>query len=117
MFGHATYLVFELAWSLPVLLLQWAAGYRALARHRRVWALSCLLPTLYLCAADAWAISRGIWQINPARTLGLHPLGLPVEEAIFFLLTNAMIVQTLVLVCNPDDVALFVLLRRRWRRA
>jgi lycopene cyclase domain-containing protein len=111
-FGQATYLIFELAWAVPVVVLQWAVGYRALWRHRAVLALACLAPTLYLCAADAWAIHSGIWRINPARTEGWSFLGLPLEEAVFFLLTNAMVVQTVVLVRGAGAVELPAGLRR-----
>jgi lycopene cyclase domain-containing protein len=113
MFGHATYLVFELAWGVPVLLLQWIAGGHVLWHRRRAWAICCLLPTLYLWAADDYAIAAGIWSINPARTLGLRPLGLPIEEAIFFLLTNLMVVQTVMLVRWRSEVWLLAALRRR----
>jgi lycopene cyclase domain-containing protein len=111
-FGRDTYLIFELAWAVPVVLLQWAVGYRALWRHRVVLALACLAPTLYLCAADDWAIHSGIWLINPARTVGWSLLGLPLEEAIFFLLTNAMVVQTVVLVRGAGAAELAGGLRR-----
>ncbi|GAC1438290.1 MAG: hypothetical protein NVSMB65_12600 [Chloroflexota bacterium] len=116
MFGHATYLVFELVWGLPVLALQWVVGWTVLWRSRARWAAAALLATAYLCAADGWAIADGIWSINPARSTGLRPLGLPIEEAIFFLLTNLMVVQTIILVRDRDDVWLLGWARRMLRR-
>jgi len=51
-----------------------------------------LAPTLYLIVADTLAIAAGTWSISPAQTLGIHlPGGLPLEEAVFFLVTNALI--------------------------
>ena len=52
-----------------------------------------LPPTLYLSVADALAIQAGTWTINPAFTSGLVFVGrLPVEEMVFFLLTNVLVV-------------------------
>ena len=51
-----------------------------------------LLPTLYLSLADTIAIRAGTWTIDPAQTTGLHfPGGLPLEEFVFFLMTNLLI--------------------------
>ena len=109
MLSHATYLVFELCWAIPVLIVQWALGWRALWRRRRVLLVAVAIPTLYLSCADAVAITNGIWTLHSSRILGLRLGDLPVEEAIFFLLTNAMVVQSLILV---DAYA--HLLRARW---
>lgn len=109
--GHATYIIAELVWSLPVLAVQWMVGARVLWRNRRVWAVGCVLPTLYLCGADSWAIHNGIWQISPARTTGIIVANLPIEEAIFFLVTNAMVVQTVVLVRGTGSQELIARLR------
>jgi lycopene beta-cyclase len=97
-FGHLTYLVLEVIWAAPVLLLQWAFGYRPLFRSARLVALAVLVPTLYLAVADGIAIHAGIWRLHPNRIIGINFAGLPIEEIIFFLATNLMIVQTVVLI-------------------
>jgi lycopene cyclase domain-containing protein len=122
MFGTSTYLVMELAWALPVLALQWAAGWRELWRARRRWALATLIPTVYLCLADRLAISDGIWRIHEDRSTGVKLAGLPLEEAVFFLLTNLMVVQALILFQSAETRArvrgwLTSLLRLAWRLA
>ncbi len=97
MMGHWTYLVFELAWALPVIVGQWVVGRDRLLAHPRVLLLGILIPTLYLCAADAFAIRVGIWHLNPELTTNLWLGGLPLEEGVFFLLTNVMVVQGILL--------------------
>ena len=98
--GHVTYLVFELVWALPVLALQWLIGARALWRGRRTLLLGILIPTLYLSWADSVAISQGIWTLHANRIVGVKVGVLPIEEALFFLLTNAMVVQSVLLVAD-----------------
>ncbi|MFC6837079.1 lycopene cyclase domain-containing protein [Halomarina ordinaria] len=91
------YLGAILVWAAPVVAFQWAVGGPALWAHRRTVALAVGGPTLYLCTVDAVAISLGLWTISPASSTGLSILGLPVEEAVFFLLTNVLLVNGLLL--------------------
>ena len=92
------YLGLQLVWGLPPLILQLAFGADILWRYRRLVLLAWLPPTLYLCIADALAISSGTWTVNPARSLNLYLAGyLPVEEFTFFLLTNLLIVLGMIL--------------------
>jgi hypothetical protein len=91
------YLGAILLWSAPVLAFQWGFGGHVLWRHRRALAVAVAVPTVYLWVVDAVAIRLGIWVINPALTTGVNPLGLPVEEATFFLVTNLLLVQGLLL--------------------
>jgi lycopene cyclase domain-containing protein len=91
------YLGAILAWAAPVLGLQWAFGWPQLWRRRRTVLLAVAVPTAYLCVADWVAINLGIWQLSAAYTTGYALLGLPIEEALFFLVTNVFVVQGLVL--------------------
>ncbi len=86
-----------LAWAGPVLAGQWAYSGRLLWARRRVWAIGVAAPTLYLWAADRLAIGMGIWDISGKYTTGLHLFGLPIEEALFFLVTNLLVVQGLLM--------------------
>lgn len=86
-----------LAWATPVLALQWFVGLATLWTMRRVWLLGVLVPTVYLWIADRFAIGTGIWQISQTYTTGLQVFGLPIEEATFFLVTNLLIVQGILL--------------------
>lgn len=91
------YLGAILAWAGPVLALQWAFGWRYLWAQRRVVSLGILVPTAYLAAADRIAIELGIWVLSDRFTTGVTVGGLPVEEGLFFLVTNVFVVQGVVL--------------------
>ncbi len=96
--GESTfYLGAILAWAAPILAVQWGFGWTYLWGARRPVALAVGLPTVYLWILDRTAISLGLWTIAPETTVGLAPFGLPIEEAVFFLVTNLFVVQGLVL--------------------
>lgn len=91
--GRWLYLGLILAWSAPPLALHWFYGGDALWRARRVLGASLTLATVYLWAADRAAIAAGIWIVSPLHSTGWKPRGLPVEEAVFFLVTNLLVLQ------------------------
>ena len=91
------YLGLILAWVGPVLAGQWAYGGHVLWRNRRIWLPGAAVPTIYLWLADRLALGSGIWGVSGELTTGLHLFGLPIEEAIFFAVTNLMVVQGLLL--------------------
>ena len=91
------YLGAIVAWAGPVLALQWGFGWPVLWALRRPLALGVLVPSVYLWTADWVAIELGIWTISGRYTTGLTIVGLPIEEALFFLVTNLFVVQGLVL--------------------
>lgn len=86
-----------LLWAAPVLALQWAVGWPYLWARRKLVAVAVAVPTLYLSAADRFAIENGVWVISPEFTTGLSVVGLPIEEGAFFFLTTVFVVQGLVL--------------------
>jgi lycopene beta-cyclase len=96
-----TYLGLILAWAGPVLAAQWFFMGPQIWRLRRTVLPAIALPTLYLWVADRFAIADGIWHISERYTLGWAPLGLPVEEATFFLVTNVLVVFGTVLFLAP----------------
>lgn len=96
-----TYLGLILAWAAPVLAGQWYFAGGEIWARRRVAALAIALPSVYLWIADAVAIRLGIWTISERYTLGLSAFGLPLEEATFFLVTNVLVVQGLILFLFP----------------
>lgn len=108
--GRTTYLGWLLAWAGPALLLQWAVGGDRLWRQRRLVWSAVAPPVVYLCLVDRLALALGLWRLSPQRTTGAQLLGLPVEEALFFLLTTLLIVGGLLLA--TDEVALHR--TRRW---
>ncbi len=91
------YLGLILAWAGPILALQWTIGGVQLWAAKRIWLIGTLVPTFYLWIADRVAIEQGIWSISEVYTTGLQLFGLPIEEATFFLVTNLLVVQGLLL--------------------
>jgi lycopene beta-cyclase len=85
------YLGLILAWALPVLALQLAFGADILWRHRRLVALTVLPIAAYLSVTDSLAIVSGTWSINPQLSTGILILRLPLEEALFFLVTALIV--------------------------
>jgi len=90
-------------WAFPVIAIQTAFGADLIWQRKRLVLLSIAIPTLYLWVADRIAIGLGIWWISPEQTLGLKIFGLPVEEALFFLVTNILVVCGLSLALHPES--------------
>jgi lycopene cyclase domain-containing protein len=112
-----TYLALELVWALPPIALQLAFGADILWRYRRIVLLALISLTLYLSAADALAITLGTWTINPEKSLDILIAGLlPVEEFLFFLLTNTLITFGILLVMAQESHDRFGRIRQRLSR-
>ena len=101
-----TYLGLILAWASPVVAAMWLAMGPAIWRVRPAAALAVALPTAYLWIADRIAIGLGIWAISDRYTLGVAPMGLPIEEAVFFLVSTVISVCGVLLFLLPGIPAL-----------
>ena len=101
---HLLYVGLILSWSAPILAGMCWIGFLKVRPYRAAMALGIALPTLYLWVADRTAIALGIWDIADRYSLGWDPLGLPVEEALFFLVTNVLVVVGLEMLL-PDIAA------------
>jgi len=101
---RGTYLALELSWALIPIMLQLAVGADILWRHRWTVIIAILTTWLYLSATDAVAIQSGTWTINPEQSLPILIGGvLPIEEALFFLVTNVLVVFGLTLVLEQES--------------
>ena len=98
---HGLYFGMIAAWAAPILALQWGFGGDLLLRRPYVLLAGFLVPTLYLWLADRLALGLGIWWISPELSSNLAIFGLPVEEALFFLLTNLLVVFGMTLALEP----------------
>jgi lycopene cyclase domain-containing protein len=96
-FEKTRYLGLILSWAMPVVLLQWFFGGNHLLTNSKIFLFSTFLPTFYLWVADSLAIYWGIWSISETYTIGLSLGSLPLEEAVFFLVTNLMVSQGVIL--------------------
>lgn len=89
-----TYTGLILVWAAPVLLGLWSLAYQfILGLPLSNTALPIWLPTVYLWIVDTLALRRGTWVISAGTKYGIHLWdGLEIEEALFFLVTNTLIV-------------------------
>lgn len=99
-----TYLALILVWALPPIMLQTIFGADILWRHRWLVLAALLPPVIYLSVADALAITVGTWTISPVQSLNIYLAGyLPVEESLFFLITNTLVVFGITLVLARES--------------
>lgn len=86
------YLTLILLWGIPPLMIHITFGGDILWHRRRRTAILITVFTLYFIVVDTIAIREGIWTINPNQSTNIMlPGGLPIEEAVFFLVTNTLI--------------------------
>ena len=96
--AEKTYLGLILVWAVPFLFVLWSLAYQFLVQLPLTsTVVPIALPTLYLWIVDTLALKRGTWVIETGTKTGwtLWP-NLEIEEALFFLTTNTLIVFGLV---------------------
>ena len=98
-----TYLALTLAWALPPVILQLGFGADILWRHRALVFWGIVTPTIYLSIGDTFPIGAGTWTIDPMQSTGIFIGSLPMEEFVFFLMTNTLIVLGSVLVLAQES--------------
>ena len=87
------YLGYLISWASIPLGIQLFVGSKVIYLSFKNWILPLLIFTLYLSIIDSIAIGNNIWTINDATSCGIKIFRLPVEEIIFFFLTNLLIFQ------------------------
>lgn len=105
------YLILILVWAMPVIILQWLIGLDVFIKRWKVWIPCILIPTIYLTVADSLPLASKTWTIAPDQSTGilLPIINVPIEEGIFFLITNTLVVQGLLLFMYLQFMI------RRWR--
>jgi lycopene cyclase domain-containing protein len=88
--------------------MQFAFGADILWHYRRLVILTVVPIAVYLSATDTLAIVSGTWSINPALSTGILIGALPMEEALFFLVTALIIACGLTLFLSEVST-------QRWR--
>lgn len=96
-----TYLIAITVWFVPLLLVQGVFGADILQARRNIRLFAVAVPTVLLWCADRFAIAQQLWIIDPQLTLAMRPLGLPLEEAIFLLITNLLVANAVLLTTEP----------------
>lgn len=93
-FGDSSlkYLTLILSWALIPVLIQVIFGMDILAANWRVLLLGIVPTTIYLWILDITALTAGTWTIDPQQTTGIKFGVVPIEEMVFFLMTNLIIV-------------------------
>ncbi|HCK65244.1 MAG TPA: hypothetical protein DHW49_03185, partial [Anaerolineae bacterium] len=87
-----TYLSITLFWALPPILLQFLYGADILWHHRKLVFWSIFVPGTYLSLMDIIALTDTTWSIAKDQTTGILFFGiLPLEEVVFFFITNVLI--------------------------
>jgi lycopene cyclase domain-containing protein len=100
--GDLAYLAWLLVFALPVLGGQWLAFPGYLARTAPRWLPTSLALAACFMAVDAIGIAARVWHVGGKSTIGVTIAGvLPLEEALFFLLSTLMVSQTIALFLWP----------------
>lgn len=96
--GEGLYMGLILVWAGPFVLLLWSLAYQfIIGLPLSNTLMPIILPTLYLWIVDTMALKRGTWVIESGTKLGWHLWeGLEIEEAVFFFVTNLLIVFGLI---------------------
>ncbi|MGQ9887697.1 MAG: lycopene cyclase domain-containing protein [Aggregatilineales bacterium] len=114
---HDTYLGLILVWALIPFMGQLVFGADILWRERLLVFPTIAISTLYLAFADSLAIVSGTWTIDPDQSLPILLGGvLPVEEFLFFLMTNVLIACGATLMASQESRQRVTVLLRRPRR-
>ena len=87
-----TYLGITLFWALPAILPQFLFGADILWHYRKLVFWAIMAPGTYLSLMDIVALSDTTWSISKSQTTGVLFFGiLPLEEVVFFFITNILI--------------------------
>ncbi len=87
-----TYLSIILFWALPAILPQLLFGADILWHYRKLVFWGIFVPGAYLSLMDIVALTDTTWSISPSQTTGILFFGiLPLEEVVFFFITNVLI--------------------------
>lgn len=88
-----TYLSIILFWALPAILPQLLYGADILWHYRKLVFIGIFIPGAYLSLMDIVALTDTTWSIAKDQTTGILFFGiLPIEEVLFFFITNVLIV-------------------------
>jgi lycopene cyclase domain-containing protein len=115
-----TYLSITLFWALPAILPQLLFGADILWHYRKLVFLAFMMPATYLSLVDIVALKETTWSISPTQTTGILFFGvLPLEEVVFFFITNVLITFGMTLLLAKVSAGRFAEIKeqaRGWKR-
>ena len=113
-----TYLSITLFWALPAILPQLMYGADILWHHRKLVSWSILVPGIYLSLMDIFALKDTTWSISPEQTTGILFFGvLPLEEIVFFFITNILITFGMTLLLAKESPLRLAAIKALFRRS
>jgi lycopene cyclase domain-containing protein len=114
-----TYLSIILFWALPAILPQLLFGADILWHYRKLVFWAIFIPGLYLSIMDIVALTDTTWSISKTQTTGILFFGvLPLEEVVFFFITNILIVNGMTLLLALVSQERFAAIKQtiaKWR--
>lgn len=114
-----TYISITLFWALPAVLPQLLFGADILWHYRKLVFWGIFIPGLYLSLMDIIALTDTTWSISKEQTTGILFFGiLPLEEVVFFFITNVLIINGMTLLLAQLGQERFVELKQaiaKWR--
>jgi len=116
-----TYLSIILFWALPAILPQLLFGADILWHYRKLVFWAIMVPGTYLSLMDIVALSDTTWSISKSQTTGILFFGiLPIEEVVFFFITNVLITFGMTLMLANVGQEKFIEIKKQlsaWREA
>lgn len=107
-----TYLSITLFWALPPIVIQSLFGADILWHYRKLVFWAIVVPGTYLSLMDIIALKETTWSISPGETTGILFFGiLPLEEVVFFFITNMLITFGMTLLLSNVSQERFAELR------
>lgn len=117
-FGSAnwTYLSIILFWALPAIIIQLLFGADILWQYRKLVLWAILVPGAYLSLMDIVALTETTWSISPDQTTGILFFDiLPLEEVVFFFITNILIAFGMTLLLAKASAERFAKIKEQAR--
>jgi lycopene cyclase domain-containing protein len=109
-----TYLSIILFWALPPMFIQLLFGADILWHYRKLVYAANLLPGAYLSLMDIVALRETTWSISPSQTTGILFFGiLPIEEVLFFFITNTLLTFGMTLLLANRSQERFAAIKKR----
>lgn len=101
-FGEFNYLFHLFAWAGSFVLIQFIFGGRKIRDNSKLIIIPTLIMTAYFSLADSISIGNGIWSFDPEQTIGTKVGNVPLEEILFFFMTNLLVTEAMVLFLNQS---------------